>query len=292
MANPATMVAGNCNGAAGVGNQTLNGPIDIVLSSDATLYVADWNNDRVQAFASGSSIGTTFVSSIGSPQGLFIDSHSNIYVTAGSSKKVMVYPAGLSVPSVTSSTCNWPISLNDAYGIAVDSSGNMYVTSSSCHFITRWNITSANATLLIASSSLVNQPRHMYLDEDNSALYVADTLNHRILTIFLNGNLTAQTVAGIQGVPGNTADKLNSPAGVYMSGNDGAIYVADTLNHRVQKWAVGASSGITVAGNPAGIAGSNMYDLNKPYAVILDRTETFLYVADYNNNRVQQFILP
>jgi DNA-binding beta-propeller fold protein YncE len=261
------------------------------LRSDATLFVADWVNTRVQAFASGSAIGTTVISSTSNPQGVFIDSVSNLYVTLGTSHKVMIYPAGISVPSTTSASCTWSISLNDAYGVAVDRSDNIYVSSASCSFISRWNVNGTSATMLLASSSLVNQPRHIYLDENNAVLYVADTLNHRILKIFLNGNSTAQTVAGIFGVSGNTANKLNRPAGVYVSRIDGSIYVADTSNNRIQKWLAGASTGITVAGNSNGASGSSMYALNGPYAVILDPAETFLYVADYNNNRVQRFLL-
>ncbi|CAF0918328.1 unnamed protein product [Adineta steineri] len=282
-------VAGSANGVAGNGNQTLNGPLDVFLNDNGTLFVADWNNNRVQAFPAGSQIGTTVSSLTSHPQGLFIDSFSNLYVTWGTKYQVISQPSGISVPPIASSTCTWSISLNDAYGIAIDSSGNMYVSSSSCSFITVWNVNRTSATRLLADSSLVSQPRHLYLDEDNMVIYVADTLHHRILKIFLNNSLPAQTVAGINGVSGKTADKLNGPAGVCVSRNDGTIYIADTLNHRIQKWPMGASTGITIAGNSNGTSGSSMYALNGPYAVFLDSTETFVYVADYYNNRVQRF---
>ena len=282
-------VAGSSNGAAGSGNDRLNGPLDIFLSSNGTLFVAEWNNNRVQAFAPNSKIGTTVISSIGHPQGLFIDNLSNLYVTTGTDCQVVIQPNGLRIPPSKLTTCTWSTSLSDAYGVAVDRSGNIYVSSSSCSYITRWNVNSTNATLLIASSSVTSSFRHIYLDEDNATVYVADKLNHRILKIFLNSSLTTQNVAGVQGSAGNTADKLNSPAGVYVSQIDGAIYVADTGNNRVQKWAAGASNGTTVAGSSVG---GTTYALNQPYAVLLDPIEKFLYVADYGNNRVQRFLLP
>ncbi|UJR20052.1 hypothetical protein I4U23_023186 [Adineta vaga] len=284
-------IAGNANGTSGNGDQSLNGPVDVFLSSNETLFVADWNNNRVQAFNPGSRIGATVISMAGQPQGLFVDRLSNLYVTWHTKNQVTIRPSGINVPSTALGTCTWVNSLNDAYGVVVDSLGNIYVSSVSCSFISQWNVNQTNATMLIVNSSLVNQPRHIYLDEDQSLLYVADTLRHRILKLFLNGSLPAQTVAGINGVLGRTTDKLNSPAGVYVSRIDGTIYVADTGNHRIQKWSIGASTGITIAGNANGTSGSGMYALNGPYAVFLDSNETFFYVADYYNNRVQKFPL-
>lgn len=37
---------------------------------------------------------------------------------------------------------------------------------------------------------------------------------------------------------GATADKLSGPWGIYVDVN-GTIYIADKLNHRIQKWVTG-----------------------------------------------------
>jgi hypothetical protein len=78
-------------------------------------------------------------------------------------------------------------------------------------------------------------------------------------------NFYASTVAGT-GVAGSGADQLNVVHAILD--NSGNIYIADANNHRVQKWAPGATSGITVAGT--GVAGSGSNQLNFPWSVALD----------------------
>ncbi|CAF1689666.1 unnamed protein product, partial [Didymodactylos carnosus] len=41
---------------------------------------------------------------------------------------------------------------------------------------------------------------------------------------------------------GNRNDQLDSPQGIYVDGS-GSIYIADTNNHRIQKWSRGSSTG-------------------------------------------------
>ena len=57
------------------------------------------------------------------------------------------------------------------------------------------------------------------------------------------------TVAGGNG-NGSAANQLYSPIGIFVDAS-GNTFVADFLNHRIQKWAPGASTGTTVAGGNA-----------------------------------------
>ena len=56
------------------------------------------------------------------------------------------------------------------------------------------------------------------------------------------------------------------------------------MNHRIQKYSFGSSTGQTVAGN--GTAGSSQYQLNMPTRVIIDSNGN-LYISDSANNRTQ-----
>ncbi len=78
---------------------------------------------------------------------------------------------------------------------------------------------------------------------------------------------------------------------MYVSKKTGAIYIADQMNNRIQKWNVGDSEGVTVAGNPNGISGRNNSLFNTPNSVALNAEETYLYVSDRNNNQIKMFEL-
>ena len=275
------------------GNSALSGPLDAFVSPNMTLYVADWNNNRVQIFAPNSMVGVTMTGLTGTPQGLFIDRFSSVYVALGSGgHRVSIRPSGLTIPISPVLSCNGPNSLSDAYGIAVDHAGNMYVSSATCHFVTQWRVNGSNATRLVAQYPQVYGPRHMFFHENTSLLYVANTEYHVIVKFRIGVNITSQVVAGIQGVPGTASNRLNRPAGVYVSRVDGTIYVADTGNHRIQRYSAGALTGVTIAGSSNGLPGPGLSALNGPYGIAFDPNETYFYVADYYNNRVQRFTLP
>lgn len=81
----------------------------------------------------------------------------------------------------------------------------------------------------------LNSPRGIDIAPDGS-IYVADSRNHRIQQFSPDGELIHEwgTYANILegSAPGGT---FNEPWDVAV-GNDGSIYVADTFNHRIQKF--------------------------------------------------------
>jgi DNA-binding beta-propeller fold protein YncE len=82
---------------------------------------------------------------------------------------------------------------------------------------------------------LLDSPRGIAFASDGT-IYVADSRNHRIQHLDTEGNVLhiwgsfADVGGGI--APGGT---FNEPWGVAV-GRDGSVYVADTWNHRVQKF--------------------------------------------------------
>ncbi|MFK5012128.1 hypothetical protein ACI4AC_27510, partial [Klebsiella pneumoniae] len=64
------------------------------------------------------------------------------------------------------------------------------------------------------------------------------------------------------------------------------IYVADSGNHRVQKFTPGNYKGVTVAGGKG--RGAYAVQLNQPVDVWVDVTGD-VYVLDAGNNRVQRW---
>ncbi|CAF5036364.1 unnamed protein product, partial [Rotaria sp. Silwood1] len=100
-------------------------------------------------------------------------------------------------------------------------------------------------------------------------------------------NTNGETVAGVTGSLGSTPDKLNEPRNIYVDPVTNNLYIADSGNHRIQKWLPGATNGTTVAGT-SGTLGSSSTLLNMPRDVFTDSSEN-IYVADSGNERIQFF---
>ena len=101
-------------------------------------------------------------------------------------------------------------------------------------------------------------------------------------------NTTGVTVAGVSGTAGSASNQLNSPWNIYIDPTTNYLYIADSQNHRIQRWLPGASSGTTVAGVTAS-AGSAANLLNTPKDVFVDSSQN-IYVADSANQRIQFFL--
>lgn len=89
------------------------------------------------------------------------------------------------------------------------------------------------------------------------------------------------------GVIGSTPQHLRQPRCLYIDFND-ILYICDYNNHRIQRWIIGAPNGTTVAGNSNGNNGNNADELNHPMGITFDQYG-YLYVADYDNNRIQRY---
>ena len=115
---------------------------------------------------------------------------------------------------------------------------------------------------------------------------MADLVNQRIQKFPPNSTMDTPgiTVAGGNG-KGSGAHQLNNPNGVFVDA-EGAIFIADTENDRVQKWNIGASFGTTVAGGNG--RGSSDNQLSAPWNLFI-RSDGTIYVADTFNHRIQKF---
>lgn len=115
----------------------------------------------------------------------------------------------------------------------------------------RWNATGTTVVGVVGfcqnGSSYLKGPTDVFID-DNFSIYIADQQNNRIQKYDQN-NRSITTVAGSSNaVAGNQSHELNQPFAITMN-STGALYIADTENHRVMMWLAGATSGILVAGS-------------------------------------------
>lgn len=143
----------------------------------------------------------------------------------------------------------------------------------------------------------LGEPVAIAVDSSGTRLYVVDRSRHRVmkLPIRASGEAIEGTeflVAGGRGA-GDDANQLDRPMGLAILEGTSSVLVADTHNHRVQMWRVGAKSGTTVAGGrgqgsgpgqlhrPVGLAIEPPLRPNAPYSV--------LFVADCLNNRIVRY---
>lgn len=88
---------------------------------------------------------------------------------------------------------------------------------------------------------------------------------------------------GISGVAGSDNSHLNNPSGVAVDAN--YIYIADSWNNRGQVFNRGTRAYVTTIGTGWGTGNAQF---ETPSDVAVDATGN-IYVADYDNSRVQQF---
>ncbi|CAF0838772.1 unnamed protein product [Adineta steineri] len=120
-----------------------------------------------------------------------------------------------------------------------------------------------------------------------NALYVTDQGNYRVMK-YPSGSTSGTygtVVAGGNGV-GSGANQLNEPRNIVVDSN-GALYIADGNNNRIQRWLQNASSGTTIVGGTQGAAANQ---LDFPETVLFDKYNNLL-ISDRRNNRIQLFNL-
>ena len=296
-----TTVAGSYNGSCAPlsgGLTTLHDQGGIAVSNNGTLYVGDGSPANVLLAFEPNNLTAKQIITYGNwPAYLFIDAAtSSMYTTVFYLNSVVIWPSSQTIPTNPSDTCDLA-HLYYPTGIVVDSLGNIYISSYACHWVTKWNPNATIAILAAGSISVtpgsdsqhLDRPYGLFLDEKNSLLYVADAANNRVQKFTL-GNLTGVTIAGGNG-QGTASNQLNWPSTIHISQRDNSYYICDYHNNRIQKWAIGATYGVTIAGSSTGVAGNALDLLNGPYDVWVDPNATYMLISDSSNCCVQKYLL-
>ncbi len=182
-------------------------------------------------------------------------------------------------------------------GIAVDSSGNFYVADTLNYRIQKFNSSGVFITKWASQGSGDGQFNlHYGIAVDSYGyVYVADANNHRIQKFTSSGIFLGwwglddlgytgwhDPGSGRIGRYGSGNGQLCTPEGIAVD-SSGYIYVADTVNHRIQKF---SSSGDFIT--KWGSDGSGNGQFHVPAGIAVD-SSGYVYVADSDNNRVQKF---
>ncbi len=229
------------------------------------------------------------------PNGLAVDGSNSLYVVEEAGHRLLKYnSSGANTLTIGQAGLAWT---HDAYlsspkGVSVDPSGNIWVTIDNA--IKAFDAT-GNVILMLPAdnpwssgtdNTHFDQPRGLAFD-NAGRLFVADGNNHRIQIYTVSGStLTYQSTIGQTGVAGSDNAHFNRPAEIAVDPS-GRLYVADALNHRVQRctytttWACSTFHG-------TGTAGGGTNQLNLAYGLGIDSAGSTIYIADNANGRVKK----
>jgi len=286
---------------AGSAPNELYYPWGVSVDGSGNVYVVDYYNNRIQKWAPGAtSITTVAGTGVGGsapnqlyyPTGVFVDGSGNIFIADQSNNRIQEWAAGATSGITVAGTGVYgsgPDQLYYPQGVFVDGSGNIYVADMNNNRVQKWmpgatsGTTVAGTGIYGSGPDQLADPTSVFVDGSGN-IYVADQYNYRVQE-WAPGATSGTTVAGITGIYGSGSSELTYPYGVSVDVN-GNIYVADYVNNRIQEWAPGATSGVTVG--PTAGYGVGPSSLNYPTGVFVDAGGD-IYVSDEYNNRVQEY---
>jgi sugar lactone lactonase YvrE len=289
-----TTIAGQANGASGPSTSYLNNPVGLTISNDDILYIADYLNNRVVVI---NLISSTVIRTIGSGPSNDINKFDNpadvflvgtfLYVLDLQNNRIQKW----SINGTNPSTLPGGGTFDYSYNFYIDKNENVYVSVYHDNTVIRFAANSGTFTTVAgtgtvgAESNRLNCPYGIFVD-DNLTLYIADYNNHRIQK-WTFGASSGTTVAGT-GINGPSLSQISYPSSVVLDKN-GYMYITDTGNNRIVRWEPSSTSGVCIVAC-MGTSGTRTNQLNWPSAVATDSSGS-LIVADYDNNRVQKFLI-
>jgi uncharacterized protein (TIGR03663 family) len=239
-------------GSEGDGPGQFKEPWGIAVDAEGDVYVADTWNHRVQKFdAEGNfllqwggyrSTGGVAVGDEGffwGPRDIAVDAAGNVYVTDTGNKRVQIFsPDGEFLNQWGGFGVEDGL-MDEPVGIAIDEEGFIYLADTWNQRVqkfapplpaggergggvTKWPISGWYG------QSVVNKP---YLAVAGNRVYVTDPEGYRVLVFDQNGEFVATF-----GEYGFDSKTFSLPTGIAVDG-EGNIYVIDSANHRVMKFA-------------------------------------------------------
>jgi len=323
-----TIAGGNRDGGLAI-QATLSFPRRVIVDTSGHVYIADTSRNRILKMAPDGTIATIAGTGVGRfsgddttatetdlnlPAGLTLDASGNLYIADTANQRIRKVDINGRITTVagdglvgffgdgglaTTGSLNFP------QDVTVDASGNLYIADTSNHRIRKVDTSGVITTIAgtgnaefsgdggPAVNAGLNAPRTVAIDVSGN-LYIADTSNHRIRKVDTSGVITTiagDGGAGFSGDGGSAVNAgLNAPRSIAI-GSAGALYIADTFNHRIRKIDTGGTI-TTVAGDgDADFSGDGAQAVNAgvnlPRGFAVSQTGV-LYIADSENNRIRK----
>ncbi|CAF1573485.1 unnamed protein product [Rotaria magnacalcarata] len=260
-------------------------PFAVFVDKNNTVYVSDQDYSRVQVWREDSVTPTRTLSDyrLIQPQGLFVTSNGDIFVSYCSNSQVHKWSWNMtsSVPVVNfSATC---------FGLFIDKNNNLYcslLSSLQVVMITLGNSTNMITNVAGDGSSGTTRNKLLYhysiFVDLMLNLYVADCGSNSVL-LFQPGQSSGIIVAGIRAA---VSFQLHCPTGIVLDA-DGYLFIVDSGNNRIVR---SGPNGFRCVVGCSDTSGSASNQLNSPFALSFDSYGN-IFVTDQKNHRVQKFVL-
>ena len=227
---------------------------------------ATWN-ETGSTFADHTTLGME-------PGSIFLDNEGTVYYTDPTNRRILIWSRGNNQNNATF--------LSD---VAMSAYSPLFVTNKRDMYysfgfrggrVMRRSISESQPSQIARFS---RECYGLFVDRYEN-LYCSVKDEHHVATTPMHGTSRIATIRAGTGTQGAAATQLSSPWGIFVD-IDLSLFVADTGNHRIQRFLPNRTNGSTVAGNniPCGL------QLNYPTDVVVDGSG-FIFITDSRNHRV------
>ena len=261
-----------------------NGPRGVTFDSAGNMYVTDMYNERIEEFSPNGSGGFTFTqqwgfrgdtpSSFNYPRLMCVDPETGYLIEADTDSSIVVaWNLTTSPPTVVWPAAGKSQGLMDPYGVACAANGTIYVANSNDKDVAVLNADGTPGTPSTIGSNL-GFVRGIAVDPTDGSIWVDAGATNTVFHFAPDG-----TELGTFSVPAGS-----TPFGIAIDAN--YIYIALSSKNEVAYY----TRSWTLAGTFGGF-GTTVGKMRTPQGLAFG-PDGNLYVAEDNNERVSQWLVP
>lgn len=283
-------------------------PLGVAFDDEGNLWIANTGQSRVDVYRPDG----TFLRSVGgtpgpgalyTPYGIAQDPDTGrVYVADYAGRSVLVYsPTGGYVDRFPAADQDLGVFGPDGFTpydvqvmggrIVVSSNDGLYFFDQGGHVVARWGYTYRGENVRGVELGMFNFPDAFVVDEAHGRVYVADTLNRRIVALDAQGRWL--WVSGLPDAKGRIRGFWQLPRGIEL-GPDGNLYVVDTFRFDQKGMGTGHIVVLSPEGellSEFGRAGNGTGEFSFPEHLAYSPVDDLWAIADRENQRVVVFRL-
>ena len=202
-----------------------------------------------------------------SPTRIFVTRNNTVYVASSADSQVLEFTEG---------SVNATRKMSGGYSLFVTDNDDVYTYDGANSRVILWSVNTTSSVPVMFSSAMCGG---LFIDVNNT-LYCSITNMHQVVSKSLNDPSSTVSIAAGTGCVYSIPSILNGPLGIFVHLNF-SLYVADSNNHRIQRFTPGQPNATTVAGN--GTPGS--ITLLNPSGIVLDG-DSYLFIVDTGHHRI------